>query len=104
MYSQVPQQLFIAQNGVFSYAEPGQNPPYDGTAARNPFGAFDFTLTFGPDDGQNHGWFACPLGQPGQLPYQVLARVSSEGAICAAAEDITIRTAVVGERGAYEYE
>lgn len=103
MYSTTPQRVYVAQNGVFSYLEPnaGTGPFPDGSY-QTPFNGAGDRLTF--TGGNSNGWIACPLFTPGALPYQVLAKVSSMGAVCADAIDIEIQTSYATQLGAYDYE
>ena len=102
MYSSTPQRVYVAQTGVFSYLEPnaGTGPFPDG-AYESPFSGEGNRLHF--SGGNSNGWFACPLFTAGALPYQVFARVSSAGAICASAIEIEIETTYATQVGAYEY-
>ena len=99
MYGSVPQSVYIPGNGVLSFTEPGQNPPED--ALRAPFDNENGKLTF--TGGNSPGWVACPTGESNQLPYQVMALVSSMGANCASGSSIEIATTAASEKGAYEY-
>ena len=101
MYSAVPQRVYVANNGVFSFTEPGQINEIPDDAYTSPFDGEGGVLHFG--GGNFAGWIACPLFTPGQLPYQVLGRVSSMGAICADAIDMAITTENADSLGAYEY-
>lgn len=101
MYSTVPSRVYVAENGVFSYTEPGQVNNVPESAYQSPFDGQGGVLHFG--GGNFAGWIACPLFTPGQLPYQVLGRVSSMGAICADAIDMAITTKDVDSVAAYEY-
>ncbi|KAI4152749.1 MAG: hypothetical protein LQ340_002731 [Diploschistes diacapsis] len=102
MYSTVPSRVYVAQNGVFSFTEPGQVNDVPEGAYEGPFDGQGGVLHFG--GGNSGGWIACPLFTPGQLPYQVLNRVSSMGAVCADAIDLAITTTNVDSVAAYEYE
>ncbi|KAI9675988.1 MAG: hypothetical protein M1822_008374 [Bathelium mastoideum] len=101
MYSSVPSRVYVAENGVFSFTEPGQVNTIPDGAYTSPFDGEGGVLHFG--GGNFGGWIACPLFTPGQLPYQVLGRVSSMGAVCADAIDIAITTQEADSIGAYEY-
>lgn len=101
MYSTVPSRVYVAQNGVFSFTEPGQENDVPEGSYQTPFDGQGGVLHFG--GGNFAGWIACPLDVPGQLPYQVLGRVSSMGAICADAIDMAITTENADSVAAYEY-
>ena len=101
MYSTVPSRVYVAQNGVFSFTEPGQVNSVPEGSYQSPFDGQGGVLHFG--GGNFAGWIACPMFTPGQLPYQILGRVSSMGAVCAGAIDMAITTQEATSVGAYEY-
>ncbi|KAI9696884.1 MAG: hypothetical protein M1820_007959 [Bogoriella megaspora] len=101
MYSTVPSRVYVAQNGVLSFTEPGQVNAVPEGSYQSPFDGQGGVLHFG--GGNFAGWIACPLGAPGQLPYQILGRVSSMGAVCAGAVNMAITTQNIDSVAAYEY-
>ena len=93
--------MYVAQNGVFSFTEPGQVNSVPEGSYQGPFDGQGGVLHFG--GGNSAGWIACPMFGEGQLPYQVLNRVSSMGAVCAGAVNMAITTQNIDSVAAYEY-
>ncbi|MCJ1329673.1 hypothetical protein MMC10_006353 [Thelotrema lepadinum] len=107
MYDDVPggQDVYVAQNGQLSFTtahEEGIFPEgaYTGPFSIEPTGFGGYQLIFTGDN--SSGFFACPTGENGA--WEILAKVSSGGAICAAAADVELAAIAVSEPGAFEYD
>ncbi|KAH8885278.1 hypothetical protein GQ53DRAFT_829005 [Thozetella sp. PMI_491] len=109
MYDYAPggQDIYVAQNGWLQYTaahEEGQFPPGSystGFAVDTnvePPAAGELVFT----GGNSSGWIVC--GDGSSLPLQILALVSSEGAVCANAQKIRIFLNEATEVGAFEYD
>lgn len=98
------QDVYVAETGLLSFTmahEEGVFPSgaYTTGFAIEPtiFGGFTFNFT----GGQSSGFIACPIDNG---RWEILATVTSEGAICAAAADVEIAAIAVSSPGAFEYE
>ena len=102
MYAVVPggQNIYVQSNGALSFTTPH-------TEGNFPAGAYatDFSMGSGGrflfSGGNSDGWYVCGNGTE---PVQVLAKVSSAGAICADAQDVSLLLDVAAEPGAFQYE
>ena len=108
MYDEVPggQNVYVAQNGQLSFTtahEEGIFPEGSYTEGFSieptDFGGYQFVFT---GDNSN-GFIACPTSEDGTT-WEILARVSSAGAICAAAADVELAAIAVSAPGAFEYD
>ena len=102
MYDIVPggQNVYVKSNGALSFTTPhteGNFPPGSYTTGFT-IGSGNHLLFSG---GNSNGWYVCGDGTE---PVEVLARVSSAGAICASAQEVQLLLDPVTAPGAYQYE
>ena len=107
MYDEVPggQNVYVAQNGQLRFTtahEEGIFPEGSYTEGFSieptEFGGYQLIFT----GGNSNGFIACPTSENG--PWEILARVTSGGAICAAAADVELAAIAVSTPGAFEYD
>lgn len=99
------QDVYVAEDGALSYTtahEAGVFPPgsYPMGFAIVPSGDGGYEFIF--EGFYSEGWIACPGAVEGS--WQILAKVRSMGAVCAAAVDLKIAAVAASGVGAFEYD